>query len=108
MATDSHDYLVKNKQTFERELDDRINAGLKLSQRKIKNKVEFEKLCLDFSFWHDFNVEFLKRAFRSPTNQYWKDYATPSQKVNISGGGIFDGPKQEIHRIRAGIAKYLL
>jgi len=68
------DYLIKPKKQFEDELFERIRIGSELLGRQINNLQELEKLTSDHNFWHDFNGEFLKRAFNKISNQYYQEY----------------------------------
>ena len=71
----SAEYLIKPKKQFEADLIERISIGEEFLVRPIKNALDFESLSDDYSLWHDFNKEFLKRSFNRTMNQYYKDYA---------------------------------
>ncbi len=76
------DYLVKPKKQFETNLAERIRIGEELLNGQVNNQQEYGQLYSDYNFWHDFNSEFLKRAFNKTNNQYFKDYTmTPMMHV---------------------------
>jgi hypothetical protein len=71
---DTPDYLAKPKKQFEVELDERISLGEEILNRQVSNQEDLAKIRQDYSFWHDFNAELIKRAFNKTTSQYFKDY----------------------------------
>ena len=109
MLDNSPDYLVKRKADFETELTDRISKGGELLVRQVASNSELGQLRSDFSFWHDFNKELLKRAFDKTTNQYFNDY-TSSPSFMISSIGGYERPptmQESIDKEKADISKYL-
>ena len=105
----SPDYLVKRKSDFEKELTDRISKGGELLGRQVTNNSELGQLRNDFSFWHDFNKELLKRAFDKTTNQYFNDYTSSPSFMFSSIGGYERPPtmQESIDKEKADISKYL-
>lgn len=68
------DYLVKPKKQFESDLIERIKLGEEMLNRQINSQQDYRKLYSDYNFWHDFNSEFLNRAFNKTNNQYYQEY----------------------------------
>jgi hypothetical protein len=109
MVDNSPDYLVKRKVDFEKELTDRINKGGELLGRQVTSNSELGQLASEYSFWHDFNKELLKRAFNKTTNQYFNDY-TSSPAFMISSIGGYERPptlQESISKEKGNISKYL-
>jgi hypothetical protein len=103
----SPDYLVKPKNQFELDLSERIKIGEELLGRQITNQQEYSKLYTDYNFWHDFNGEFISRAFNKTNSQYFQDYTwTPSFFVSSM---ITHTPslREQFQETQGDISKYV-
>lgn len=101
------DYLIKPKEQFNSDLTSRITIGSELLGRAINNSSDLEKLNSDYTFWHDFNCEFLNRAFNKTNNQYYNEYTwTPSFYV---GSLVPHTPSfsEMTEKVRGDISKHL-
>lgn len=85
-------YLIKAKDVFKNELEDRIKLGKALELHNLqpryrrsfggyispvteKEMTDYEKDCLnEFRKWTSYNSEFLKQAFDNPKNEYYQHY----------------------------------
>jgi len=87
------DFLCKEKNQFEKELQERIEKGLALKSLPVHSHDDLLKMQEEFSYWHDYNKELLRRAFNKVNNRYYEDYTQTS-----SGGmfitSIYDRPKK--------------
>src|SRR4051812_46722829 len=101
------DFLVKPKKQFEADLTERIKIGLELLERQVANNAELGKLRSDYNFWHDFNSEFLNRAFNKTNNQYFKEYTRePSFFVTSMYPSTPSFPEM-VQDVRGDISKHL-
>jgi predicted nucleotide-binding protein len=66
--------LVKEKDIFNSQLDQRVKIGQELYDRKINTQEEFSKIKEEYSEWDDWNSEYLKQAFNIEQNEYRSDY----------------------------------
>lgn len=110
-------FLIKSREDFSKELNDRILIGKEMIDRDIENQVDLNKLSRDFADWHDFNAELIKRAFNKTDNEYLKSYlhvkrtgvrfislgAGPSESVTLSS--LINKKKNEIHKYLRRIEK---
>lgn len=74
--------LVKPREIFKKELLDRIALGKDLIGREIKTPEQLDNYNKDFSDWHDYNEELIKRAFNNQDSEYYYEY---TQKNQTSG-----------------------
>ncbi len=103
----SQDLLVKPKKQFEDELTERIAFGEEMLARNITTSEEYGKLHKDYTLWHDFNCEFLKRAFDRSNNQYYKDYTSSPAFYSIPLNRPVPSFKEQMGETRGNISKYL-
>lgn len=66
--------LAISKSDFNLKLENRIEEGDEILERKIQTVHDFEKLKKDFSDWNDYNSELLKSVFNVEFNEYKKRY----------------------------------
>jgi len=67
-------FLVKSKEVFKEELNERILHGEEYLKLEIKTIDDFEMIKKEYSLWHDYNLELLKQTFNEPYNEYRKEY----------------------------------
>jgi predicted nucleotide-binding protein len=67
-------FLVKSKEVFKEELNERILHGEEYLKLEIKTIDDFEMIKKEYSLWHDYNLELLKQSFNEPYNEYRKEY----------------------------------
>lgn len=101
------DYLVKPKKKFELDLVERIRIGEELFNRQISNQQENGQLYSDYIFWHDFNSEFLKRAFNNTTNHYYQDYTRTPGLYVTSMLPLTPSLNVQIDEIKSDISNHL-
>lgn len=100
------DYLIKPKKEFESDLEKRIAIGKELLDRQIINPPTYSKLHTDYHFWHDFNAEFLKRAFNKTNSQYYQDYTkTPGIYVSSMTPPTLS---EQIDDLRGDVSNHLM
>lgn len=86
-------------------LQERIEKGMELKQRRVETRESFELLSNDFNKWDSFNSELLKRLFT--TDELAKEYAfwgvmsvgmyEPSLGEKIAD--VYDDVNKKIHRL---------
>ena len=64
--------LVMSRDDAKARLQERIEKGLELKQRRVETRETFEMLSNDYSKWDAFNSELLKRIFT--TDEMAKEY----------------------------------
>jgi len=101
------DYLVKPKKQFETDLAERIKIGEELLNRQINNQQENGQLYSEYNFWHDFNSEFLKRAFNKTNNQYYEDYTRTPMMYVTSMIPHTPSLREQIDKTKGDISKHL-
>lgn len=101
------DYLVKPKKQFETDLAERIRIGEELLNRQINNQQENGQLYSEYNFWHDFNSEFLKRAFNKTSNQYFEDYTSTPMMYVTSMIPHTPSLREQIEETKGDILKHL-
>jgi hypothetical protein len=102
------DFLVKPKKQFEADLNERIKIGLELIERQVTSSAALGKLHSDYTFWHDFNCEFLNRAFNKINNQYFKEY---TWEPSIYVGSMYPSTPtfaEMVQDVRSDISKHLI
>lgn len=75
--------LLITKSDFNSSIDERILIGKTLFNQEIKSEEQLNNLKNDFSDWSDFNIEFLKQAFDSPTNEYKIEYEESGRYIGL-------------------------
>lgn len=100
------DYLVKPKKQFETDLAERIRIGEELLNRQINNLQENGQLYSEYNFWHEFNSEFLKRAFHKTNNQYYADYIRTPQIYVTSMITHTPSLREQIEKTKGDISKH--
>jgi hypothetical protein len=101
------DYLVKPKKIFEGDLAERIRIGEELLNRQVNNQKENGQLYSDYNFWHDFNSEFLKRAFNKTNSQYYQDYTSTPMMYVASIIPHTPSLREQIDETKSDISKHL-
>lgn len=69
-------FLIIKKSEFKSQLEKRISIGEEIHSRIVTTSPELEKFIDDSVNWHDYNLEYLKQSFDTPTNEYWSDYSS--------------------------------
>jgi hypothetical protein len=75
--------LKKPKETFKKELEERISIGNEFWERKVNDITQLEKLKDDYSRWDDYNEELLKRSFNNIRNEYYESYESCTQMIGV-------------------------
>ncbi|MEO8146850.1 MAG: nucleotide-binding protein [Bacteroidia bacterium] len=75
--------LIKSRNIFKTELQDRISIGNEYVSRIIQTIDDIEQLVTDFGNWHDYNLELIKRAFNKPGSEYYRSYFTVNVNVGV-------------------------
>jgi len=75
--------LKKPKETFVKELQERISLGKDLLNRQITTMEQLDGLKKDYASWDDYNEELLKRSFNKVTNEYYNDYHNCAQWIGV-------------------------
>ncbi|MFI5221309.1 MAG: TIR domain-containing protein [Bacteroidia bacterium] len=75
--------LRKPKDTFKKELEERIAKGKDLQNRQVTAFPQLEELQKDFATWDDFNEELLRRSFNKTDNEYFTDYNRCTQWLGL-------------------------
>jgi hypothetical protein len=96
-------YLVKSRQTFEKELTTRIELGEQIHAMSVDTAATLAKLETEYSAWHDFNLELIKRAFNNPNSEYYHSYS-----YTYSSGIYFDKTNAEhIEETKENVLKHI-
>lgn len=109
--------LIMNKSDFQSQLEDRIKMGKDLLAASVKvinvptpyygygrhQKTEYDETEKDAFFsayhkWDAFNVDFLKRAFNVPENDYKKEYEDACYMGVLYSNDIINDEKKTIRR----------
>lgn len=91
--------LIKSKEEFKKDIEERIAIGEDLYSRQIKTQSEFETLKEEYNSWSDYNLEYLKQAFNKEYNEYRKNY----DDIGKFFFGTLDyhpTPIQELHKLK--------
>lgn len=75
--------LNKSRESFQKELEARIDIGNELFERKIQSVVELATLGKNFEDWDDYNEELLRRSFNKIQNEYFADYHNCTQLLGV-------------------------
>lgn len=103
-------FLTTPKEIFIKDLDERIEIGKEIFDRKVNSLQAMNKIREDFSFWNDYNIEYLKQAFNNEYNEYKKNYvATGKARYTVLTDSKSDAQKliEFKERVRSKI-NYLL
>lgn len=66
--------LILSKEEFKSQIEEQIEIGEKILNFEVKNQKDLDKNQEDYSFWDDYNSEFLKQSFNNQYNVYKKSY----------------------------------
>jgi hypothetical protein len=66
--------LVIQKDKFIQQLEERIRSGEEILSFLTKKEVDFDTNKKNYSFWNDFNSEYLKQSFNNENNEYKDNY----------------------------------
>ena len=69
------DPLAKDRQQFEKEIEQRIKLGDDLVNREVSNQPALSKLKDDYDLWNNYNAELVKRAFNKQNNECYREYS---------------------------------
>jgi len=75
--------LIKPRELFTDELQDRIAKGKELQERKIDSIEQLSQLKKEYNNWDDFNEELLKQSFNNPQSEYYKNYSEVNRMVGM-------------------------
>lgn len=79
-------FLIRTKEDFKSEVNQRLEIGQKLLNRQISDGTEKENWWDEFIDWNSYNEEMIKQAFDKPNNTYFDSYRRKS-----SVGAVFAG-----------------
>lgn len=77
-------------------------------ERHVANGSDLGKLRSDYNFWHDFNSEFLNRAFSKTNNQYFQEYTWESPIYVTSMYNESSSFAEMLGDLREDISKHLI
>src|ERR1700691_1359112 len=84
--------LMKPRELFKNELIERISIGEELANRSINSEQDNIALYKDYSDWHDYNSELVKRAFNKPDSEYYNEYSDINRNI-----GFYDSMRRDIN-----------
>jgi predicted nucleotide-binding protein len=103
--------LIRQKDEFSKELEDRIEIGNQLYEQEILNQKELNKLIEDYENWDDYNSELLKNSFNIPENEHKLKYDKSTEWLGIDdvvyGKYNPDNPEYKLKETRRDISKKL-
>lgn len=83
--------LIKSREAFRGELQDRIQKGEDILA-SFRNRTDYERVNTEYHAWHDYNLELLKASFNDPYNEYQGRYSGIGE---WSGGIVFRRTPEE-------------
>lgn len=76
--------LIKPRNVFKEELNERIKAGEELHNTGVQTMNELSELERNFYDWNDYNIELIKRAFNNGSqSEYYSEYYRVNDYVGL-------------------------
>lgn len=76
--------LIKPRNVFKEELNERIKAGEELHSTGVQTMNELSELERNFYDWNDYNIELIKRAFNNGSqSEYYSEYYRVNDYVGL-------------------------
>lgn len=91
--------LIMRNDEFKKELENRIEIGNELFNRPINSSIDFKQVESDYTHWNDYNKEYLKQAFESSDNEYYRSYADAGYTFMGQMGEVPNNPAQTLKNL---------
>jgi predicted nucleotide-binding protein len=90
--------MLKNDE-FKKELENRIEIGNELLNRPSSDSIAFKRVETDYTHWNDYNKEYLKQAFDSSDNEYYRSYGDAGYTFMGLMGEVQNNPAQTLKNL---------
>lgn len=97
--------LIKARNEFKIELDDRIKIGKELLNSPIQNDNDYSLQGQEYSYWNDYNYELLRQSFNKTDNEYAHVYNQVGQYSSLTVvAGYRRDPQKDYSRLKQKIS----
>ena len=91
--------LTMRNDEFKKEIENRIEIGNELFNRSANNSVDFKQVETEYAHWNDYNKEYLKQAFDSSDNEYYRSYNEAGYTFMGQMGEVPNNPMQTLKNL---------